>query len=196
MLVTQCPQDNPYWNTSVSSEGKGDAPITIAIEIFEALLEEYPIDQNRISTFGQCSGAVGSWDLIQRFPSKIAAVVSISATPPNGPPVTDVAFSAFNCTGDPMTPIQPMRDFVKKVNDAGGSACLTEIKSFSHNAWTPALLRCNVIAWMVTQEKDSKLCPPPGVVCEGRTWGQAFWYFGVPVCCMIPFLIVRMRTRK
>lgn len=29
MLATQCPKDNPDWNTSISPEGKGDAPLTI-----------------------------------------------------------------------------------------------------------------------------------------------------------------------
>ncbi len=77
MLVTQCPKDNPYWNTSVSQEGKGDAPVTIAMEIFEHLIEEYPIDKSMISTFGQCSGAVGSWELIKKYPELIAAVTPI-----------------------------------------------------------------------------------------------------------------------
>jgi predicted peptidase len=196
MLVTQCPKDNPYWDTSVSQEEKGDAPFTIAAEIFERILDEYPIDKMRISTFGQCSGSVGSWKLIQKYPDLVSAIASICAPPPIGSPVTNVIISAFNCTGDPNVPIQPMRDYVKKVNAAGGNAHITEIESNSHDAWTPALSQYKVIAWMITQKKDSMFNPPPGVVLDGRTWRQSFVYFGIPICCMLPFLAARMRKKK
>ncbi|MDR1963188.1 MAG: hypothetical protein LBQ50_05375 [Planctomycetaceae bacterium] len=196
MLVTQCPKDNPYWNSSISRESKGDAPITIAMEIFEQILEEYPIDWQRISTFGQCSGAVGSTELIRKYPQLISAVVYISATPPVGFIMNDVTVSAFNCTKDANVPIQLMRDYVKRVNDADGDAHLTEIKATSHDAWTPALSQYKVIAWMITQKKNSLLSPPPGVVLDGRSWREVFIYFGVPVCCLLPFLVIRLRKRK
>jgi predicted peptidase len=196
MLVTQCPSDNPYWDTSVSSEGKGDAPITIAMEIFEQILKEYPIDQERISTFGQCSGAVGSTELIRKYPQLVSAVVYISATPPAGLMMKNVTISSFNCTDDPNVSIQGMRDYVKRVNDAGGNAHLTEIKAASHDAWTPALSQHKVIAWMITQKKNSWFSPPPGMVLEPRTLLQVFMYFGLPVCCLIPLLIIRLWKRK
>jgi predicted peptidase len=196
MLVTQCPKDNRSWMTSLSHEGKGDAPFTVAMEIFEQILEEYPIDRNRISTFGQCSGAAASTALIRKYPGLIAAVVYISASPPEGLPITDVAISAFNCTGDPMVSIQPMRNYIKRIKKAGGNAALTEIQIASHDAWSPALSTYRVIAWMIQQNKNSILSPPPGVVFGTRTWIQSFIYFGLPICCMIPFLLIRLRKKK
>jgi predicted peptidase len=196
MLVTQCPQDNPYWDTSVSQEGKGDAPFTIAMEIFERILEEYPIDKTKISTFGQCSGAVGSTELIRKYPQLISAVVYISATHPVGLMMKDVTISSFNCTDDPNVSIQGMRDYVKRVNDAGGNAHLTEIKAASHDAWTPALSQYKVIAWMIVQKKNSFLSPPPGVVLNTLSWTQVFIYFGLPICCLIPLLVIRFWKRK
>jgi hypothetical protein len=47
MIATQCPSDNKQWNTSLSSNGKGDSPITIVEEILDAVIEEYPIDTNK-----------------------------------------------------------------------------------------------------------------------------------------------------
>ncbi|GHT18577.1 hypothetical protein FACS1894189_6640 [Planctomycetales bacterium] len=195
ILATQCPKDNTGWLTSMSHEGKGDAPFTIAAEIFDLILENYPIDRNRISTFGQCSGAAASTGLIRKYPGQISAVVYISTTPPEGLPITDVAISAFNCTKDSTVPIQPMRDYVNRVNGAGGNAYLTEIDASSHDAWTPALLQYKVIAWMIAQKKDSIFSPPPGVVLSSRTWMQSFLYFGLPVCCMIPFFLIRLRKK-
>jgi predicted peptidase len=197
MLVTQCPKDNPYWNTSVSQEGKGDAPFTIAMEIFERILDEYPIDKTKISIFGQCSGAVGSTELIRKYPHLISAVVYIFATPPIGQmPKKNVTIFSFNCTDDSSIPIQAMRDYVKRVNDASGNAHLTEIQAASHDAWTPALSQYKVIAWMIVQKKNSFLSPPPGVVLDRRSWREVFIYFGFPVCCLLPFLVFRLRKRK
>jgi predicted peptidase len=196
MLVTQCPKDNPLWETTVSTEGKGDAPVTIAMEIFDHLLDEYPIDKNRISTFGQCSGATGSWIFIEKYPDLVAAITSVCANPPKGVSIKDLAISAFNCTDDPRIAIQPMRDYIKQVNAASGNAYLTEIVSTSHDAWTPALTQYKVIAWMITQTKGSSLSPPPGVVLDPQPWADVCWYFGPPVCCIILFSFVRLRQRK
>lgn len=196
MLVTQCPKDNPYWNTSVSTEGKGDAPVTIVMEIFKHLIEEYPIDKTKISTFGQCSGAEGSWKLVQTYPELLTAIVSICGNPPTSHIARNIAISAFNCTGDPGVPIEPMRDYVKRVNQSGGNAYLTEIESQSHDAWTPALSQYKVIAWMVTQKNGSAMCPPPGAVLDGRSWGKSFLYYGLPLCCMLSFLVFQTRKRK
>ncbi|MDR3111442.1 MAG: hypothetical protein LBU65_17360 [Planctomycetaceae bacterium] len=192
MLVTQCPKDNPYWDTSISTEGKGDAPFTIATEIFERVLEEYPIDKKRISTFGQCSGAVGSTGLIQKYPQLVSAVVYISSPPPTALMVTDVSISVFNCTDDGMVPIQPMRNYVAGINNAGGNAHLTEIEASSHDAWTPALSQYKVIAWMITQKKNSLISPPPGIVVEQLSWSQVFMYFGIPIFCLFSLLVIRL----
>ncbi|GHT24630.1 hypothetical protein FACS189419_09610 [Planctomycetales bacterium] len=192
MLATQCPKDNSSWQTSLSKEGKGDAPFTITTEIFEQILEEYPIDRNRISAFGLCSGASAATAFIRKYPGQVSAVVYISATPPDGLPITDVAISAFNCIGDPTVPIQPMRDYIARINAAGGNAALTEIRANAHDAWSPALSTYRAIAWMVLQDKNSILSPPPGVILKPKTWTQVFIYYGLPVCCMVPLLLIRL----
>jgi predicted peptidase len=195
MLVTQCPQDNPHWNTSVSKEGKGDAPFTIAAEIFEHLLDEYPIDKTKISTFGQCSGAVASWMFVRKYPEWSAAVVSISATPPLELTFTDIAISAYNCVKDPTVPIQPMRDYVTRINRNGGNAHLTEIKLDSHDAWTPALSQYKVVAWMIAQKKNSFLSPPPGFVWDPLSWIQVFICFVLPVGILLLFHFIWSKKR-
>ncbi|GHT42493.1 hypothetical protein FACS189443_5560 [Planctomycetales bacterium] len=193
ILATQCPKDNTSWLTSLSLEGKGDAPFAITMEIFEQILEEYPIDHNRISTFGMCAGAAASTALIRKYPGQISAVVYASATPPDGLPITDVAISAFNSTKDIYVAIQPMRDYIAKVNAAGGNAALTEFQTVLHDAWSPALSRYRVIAWMIRQNRNSIFAFPPGIAVSSRSWGQTFLYFGLPVCCIALLLLIRWR---
>jgi predicted peptidase len=190
MLVTQCPSDNSSWSTSVSTDGKGDAPFTIAAEIFEQILNEFPIDKKRITTFGMCSGGVGSTMLIEKYPELISAAVYISAT---APPklLENVAIYAFNCTDDPNGAISGMRNYIKKINNAGGNAYLVEIKSAAHDAWTPALAKYKVIAWMIEQKKNSLLSPPAGAVIVELSWSKVCIYYGIPICCIIIFLTKR-----
>jgi predicted peptidase len=191
MLITQCPGDNPYWNSSVSQDGKGDAPFTIATEIFDHLIEKYPIDKTRISVFGQCSGAEAAWMFARKYPELCAAIVPISATPP--PEVLpDVTISAYNCTDDPNVSIEPMRNYVKRANQNGGIAHLTEIDAESHDAWSPALSQNEVVAWMITQKKNSIFSPPPGIVLKQLSWKQVFTYYGLPICCLLSLIIIRL----
>ncbi|MDR1479007.1 MAG: hypothetical protein LBJ00_08695 [Planctomycetaceae bacterium] len=191
MLITQCPQDNQSWLNSISQEGKGDSPFTIATEIFEHILEEYPIDRKRISTFGMCSGGAASWAFARKYPELCSAIVAISTTPPPELTFTDFAISAYHCTGDDI-PIQPMRDYVGQINQKGGNARLTELDVESHDAWTPALSQYKVLAWMIRQKKNSLFSPPPGEVLEPLLWRQVFFYYGLPVCCLVILFVVRL----
>ncbi|MGL6193276.1 MAG: alpha/beta hydrolase-fold protein, partial [Thermoguttaceae bacterium] len=84
MIVTQCPADNTNWTASVEGgDGKGDAPLTIANEILETVIQEYPIDTNKISVFGLCSGGNAAWEYTRQHPGRFAAMVAGSATPPS-----------------------------------------------------------------------------------------------------------------
>ncbi len=119
MLVTQCPKDNPYWDTSVSTEGKGDAPMTIAREIMEAVIKEFPIDEDRISAFGLSSGGAAAWQFVQDSPEKFASIVSCSASPPSGPLLTDVTVWAFGCTGDGQISMEQLRQTINQTKSKG-----------------------------------------------------------------------------
>jgi predicted peptidase len=191
MLATQCPENNPYWDNSVSQDGKGDAPFTIAMEIFDRIIEEYPIDKTRISIFGQCSGATAAWMFARKYPKLCAAIVPISARPPSEI-LSDVTISAYNCIDDPNVSIEPMRNYVKRVNQNGGIAHLTEIDAESHDAWSPALSQNEVVAWMITQKKNSIFSPPPGIVLKQLSWKQVFIYYGLPICCLLSLIIIRL----
>ena len=196
MLATQCPKDNPYWTTSISMEdGKGDAPMTIAREILEAVIKEFPIDEDRISVFGVCSGGMAAWQFVMDSPERFASLVACSATPPAGPILKDVNIWAFGCAKDRGISIGQLRETVKKTNANGGSAFLTEVESENHDSWREALNRKKVVAWMVNQERHSVYSPPPGIVLRFWTWPQVFAYFGLPLCGIVILLVIRQRSR-
>jgi predicted peptidase len=193
LLATQCPADNQVWNNSISNEGKGDAPLTIMKEIFDILLEEYPIDRNRISFYGQCSGAHGAWSFLEKYPELVSAITAFSTIPPAGfvwdKRYRKTSFWAFNNLDDTGVPVDPMQKFVKQINDSGGLGYLTVRETGGHDTWTEALKKDKVVGWMILQDLQ-KGGPPAGAICSHRTVGEVFWLFGLPIgaiLCVIPF---------
>ena len=140
LLATQCPKDNEFWETSVSDEGKGDAPLTIMKEILDILLEEYPIDRNRISFYGQCSGATGAFYFLEKYPELVAAIAAFSTIPPYGfhwdARYGKTSFWAFNNLDDAEVPVKPMEQFVQQIVDSGGLGYMTVRKYGGHDTWS------------------------------------------------------------
>jgi predicted peptidase len=190
MIATQCPSDNTSWETSISDEDKGDAPITIAYEILETVIKEYPIDENKLSVFGLCSGGNAAWSFVANHPGKFAAMAACTSSPGNATieQFKNTAVWAFNNQDDPA-PWESVERFVAALNTEGGKAFVTLKETGGHDAWSNALNKEKVIGWMVLQDLHNG-GPPAGVICYHRTTGQVFLLFGLPVIailCVVPF---------
>jgi len=190
MIVTQCPSDNRTWETSISNEGKGDAPMTIVDEIMDAAIKEYPIDENKLGVFGLCSGGNAAWNIVAKHPGKFAAMVACTSSPGNATldQFKNTAVWAFNNQDDPA-PWEAIERFVNALNTNGGKAYVTLKETGGHDAWSDALRNQKVVGWMILQDLQ-KGGPPMGVICYHRTAGQVFLLFGLPVIailCVIPF---------
>ncbi len=195
ILATQCPKDNRAWENSISNRGKGDAPLVILIEILEHLLRNCPINQNRISVVGVCSGGDGVWPLLHMKPDFFSSVAVFSTSPP-----PDLVWDehhrrtslwAFNNQGDKSAPVEPMGEFVKQVNDAGGLASLT-VGSSGHDSWSKAMREDKIVAWLVQQDRE-RSSPPPGVVVYPRnSMIIPFLLFLLPILLSIPFVVLKV----
>lgn len=198
MLATQCPTDNPCWDVTLTFDGKGDAPVTIMHEILETILEEYPIDTNRLGVFGLCSGGNGVWEYVNRHPGRFASMAVCSSTPKTEKPESFVktAVWAFN-NEDDTVPFNHISRFIDAINDAGGNAYLTLHKTGGHDAWSGALSNDRVIGWMLLQSLDSP-GPPQGTVCYHRTSAELFFLFKLPISLIGILLLVGvvMRWKK
>jgi predicted esterase len=199
MLATQCPGDNDQWTRSLSSDGRGDAPITITGEIMEAVLREFPVDENRLSAFGFSSGGTGSWEFGRKSPRKLAALGSCS-----GNPVKDAkpeeylgpAIWAFVNSQDPGVPGDDAVVFTDAINTGGGNAFLSLYEASGHDTWTRAMREEKIIGWLILQSLE-KPGPPQGVVCRPLTGRQQFTRFGLPVIvigvCLVPLFFKRRK---
>ena len=203
MLATQCPEDNHSWVQSMSSEGKGDAPMTIVCEILDGLLDVYPIDRNRISIVGVCSGGEGAWYLLQEQPELVASIVVFSAPPPTfawEKRFSDTSVWAFVNRGDTQISLPQSRQFIKAINDVGGLAYLTERDADTHDTWANAMKKDKIVAWAVSQDRR-RFSIPPGIKASPRnTVRYPLLFFVLPAVLSVVFVTVkavrRYRTSK
>ncbi|MDR1492854.1 MAG: hypothetical protein LBT05_09050 [Planctomycetaceae bacterium] len=188
MIATQCPPDNKSWENSISKEGKGDSPMTIAEKIFDTVIQEYPIDTNKLGAFGLCSGGQAAWNLVGKYPKRFASLGVCSTSPPlNRQDFLFASIWAFN-NKDDTAPWETMERFVNLINAAGGNAYLTLNEIGGHDSWTNALRKEKVVGWMLLQNLKSPGAPQ-GVVCYHRTSGKVFGMFGLPILATLSVLI-------
>ena len=165
VLATQCPKDNPSWFNGISSEGKGDAPVTITKEIMHHLLAEYPIDPDCVTVAGLSSGGSATWEFAAMCNDVVTAAAPFSSNPPNHSVLAKlkpVSIWVFNCTGDQGTPIEAIRNAVTQMKANGYKIFLTEYPSSSHDSWGPALRQDDAFGWLLAQKKGDWRSPLPG----------------------------------
>lgn len=202
MLATQCPGDNNQWTRSLWKVGKGDAPMTIAAEIMEAVLQEYPVDENRISACGFSSGGTGAWEFGRISPRKLAALGSCSGNPVKEAKPEEYlgpAIWAFVNKGDAGVSSEDVIVFIEAINAGGGNAFLSLYNAAGHDSWTKAMREEKLIGWLLLQSL-TKPGPPQGIICRPLTPAQQFTRFGLPVliivACIIPLFFGRRKEIK
>ncbi len=177
VLAPRCPSDNKSWTNSTQMKGgKGDSPMECTKEILDELIKIYPIDTNRISCFGLCSGAAACWEMAGRWPELFCAMattqLTVSANDPTAYKLLNMQIWLFNNIDDPSFPVAPVRVMAKNFARAGGSICLSEGRG-GHDSWTGALRGNQVMSWLAAQEKGH-ISPPPGIpLIPKRTWQEA-----------------------
>ncbi len=199
ILATQCPGDNNQWTTSISKEGKGDAPLTILQEILDRILQNYPIDKDRIGLVGICSGGFGAWPLLEAKPDFFSAATVFSSAVPDldfwDERYKKTSLWAFNNTDDKSIPVEPMRQAVAKMRNVGSFAYLTE-RTGGHDSWARAMRDDKVIAWLVLQDREH-YSPPPGIVVYPRSnILKPLLLFVLPIALSIPLAFVQIVRRR
>jgi len=199
ILATQCPADNRTWDHSTSSEGKGDAPVIIVQEILDQIVDTFPIDRNRISVVGMCSGGVGAWSLLKAKPNFFSAVVVFAASPPSGllwnEHCQGTSLWAFNNNQDESVPVEPMRRFVDQINQSGGLAYVT-VRDGGHDTHTKAMRKDKVVAWIMLQDR-TRIAPPPGLtVYAYNNFWRPFFLFALPILLSILLLLLLFLWQK
>lgn len=163
ILAPQCSVEDQYWSTpSTKQTDIEDSPVWIAGEVVENLLEEFPIDRDRVSLVGFCSGIFGVHRMLQDHPDMFSAAVFISRGLPDnqyGNIITNVHIKFFYGINDNSVKKEEIHKYVEAVNEQGGQASVVICENEAgdrHNSWRAAFVKYKAFEWMISQRRNQK----------------------------------------
>jgi predicted peptidase len=127
----------------------------MALEIVDALLGEFAIDERHIYVMGQSMGGSGTWHMTAHRPKFFAAAVPCcgadtaeNATDSIGTPLWN-----FHGDADQSVPVALSRDRIAALRKAGGHPLYTEYAGVDHNVWEWAFTEPSLAEWLFSQRR-------------------------------------------
>ena len=162
ILMPQCPTKQQWVNVpwKDGSYSFKETPIsqamTMAKAIFDKVLQNYAVDQNRIYVMGASMGGYATWNFVMRYPGLVAAAVPIcgAGDPSMAKKLKRIPIWAFHGDQDPVVPLSgstDMMDALKKTKKS--PARLTIYKGVKHDSYTLAWNEPELIDWIFNQKK-------------------------------------------
>jgi predicted peptidase len=130
------------------------------MEVLEKVMQDYPVDTNRIYVTGLSMGGWGAWELAERFPNFFAAVVPIAAAkePDEGTKnLSRIPIYAFHGTNDFICEVECTRAMVKEIQKLGNKTIqYVEFPDAGHKeAWEIAYRRPDFASWLFQQSLEN-----------------------------------------
>ena len=195
LAAVQCPVETCSWHRPDPRTPHGETPLEMLDKIIQALVEEYPIDENRISLLGICSGGNAAFELIQKFPKRFSAIAVCSAEPPSGPSQTyrHQPIWLFNSREDTVLWNNNL-NFTDGVNRSWGDVVVTLIDSDDHNTWRSAQRDDHVIEWLLCQRRG-RFAFPRNVPVLNHSIGVVLRLFVLPMAVFLVFAAAALKRR-
>jgi predicted peptidase len=164
VLAPQCPE-NGYWGTSfrIDAEPSPNSLISTVAVIIEHIVDEYPIDRNRLYVTGLSMGGFGTIALLTLCPEKFAAgvVVCGGGNIKKVHKISHIPLWFFHAEDDDVVFVKYSREMVEELQKFGANVKYTEYPKgymaqlgFSpHASWIPAYRDKEMIEWVFEQIK-------------------------------------------
>lgn len=164
-VFPQCPEED-FWakmeqvdgNWTPISSGPPAPSLSRVMNLVDNLIEQYPIDTNRIYISGLSMGGFGTFDYLARAPHKFAAAIPIcgGGDTTYAESYAHVPMKIFHGAADKVVSPQLSRDIYNALQKAGaGDVEYIEFPGVGHDAWTPAFEYEGLLDWMYKQKKQS-----------------------------------------
>ena len=195
LAAVQCPVETCSWHEPDPRTPHGETPLEMLDKIIQALVEEYQVDENRISLLGICSGGNAAFELIKKFPKRFSAIAVCSAESPSGPPRTyrHQPIWLFNSREDTVARNNNL-NFADGVNRSWGDVFVTLIDSDDHNTWRSAQRDDHVIEWLLRQ-RQGRFAFPRNVPVLNHSKGDVLRLFVLPMAVFFAFTAAALRRR-
>lgn len=164
VLFPQCPESG-YWayenrpQSFIPTQmpvGKEMPSVFQAVkELLDMYLANPQVDKSRVYIMGLSMGAMGTYDMVSRFPDIFAAAVPICGTvnPTRLSAARNVAFRIFHGDADDVVPVAGSRQAYKALKVAGASVEYIEFPGCNHGSWNSAFNYPDFMKWLFTQKK-------------------------------------------
>ena len=164
VLVPQCPAGS-YWAYTERPKSLFPADMPAGQEMssltrtLKQLLDTYlampEVDKKRIYIVGLSMGAMGTYDLVVRYPEIFAAAVPIcgSVNPDRLPVAKEVKFRIFHGDADDVVTVEGSREAYKALKAAGAKVEYIELPGCNHGSWNPAFNYPGFMEWLFKQKK-------------------------------------------
>ena len=159
LIAPQCRADGNTWWVGRDAENDPGEQLKVVLKILDKVLQENPVDEQRLYLTGLSMGGYGSWELGMRMPERFAAIVPIcgGGDTSRADRLVGVPLWAFHGDADDAVPVEQSRSMIEAIKKAGGEPKYTEMKGVEHDSWTPAYSDPKgVIPWMFEQVKKKK----------------------------------------
>lgn len=164
VLFPQCPESG-YW--AYESRPQSFIPAQMPVgkempsvfqtvkELLDMYLANPQVDKSRVYIIGLSMGAMGTYDMVSRFPDIFAAAVPICGTvnPTRLSAARNVAFRIFHGDADDVVPVAGSRQAYKALKAVGASVEYIEFPGCNHGSWNPAFNYPDFMKWIFTQKK-------------------------------------------
>ena len=165
ILMPQCPKGKK-WVETPFRRGSYDfdaAPISDHFEavrnLLDRIVEEYPIDRDRLYIMGASMGGYATWNMITRYPALFAAAVPVcgAGDPGKAADLISLPIWAFHGERDDVVPPQGSMDMIDAIKQAGGArARVTIYQDVKHESYNLAWKEEELVAWLFAQRKPER----------------------------------------
>jgi len=134
----------------------GDWPEKSLLAFLDEIQACFQIDPARVYLTGTSLGAIGAWNLAAAAPDRFAAMTAIGGYGDMSlkKNLLHLPIWSFHGVKDDIVPIQPHRDLVNAINQAGGQARLTEYPQGNHgDIIMPVYQNDEVYTWYLTHKR-------------------------------------------
>lgn len=145
--------------SSTPPESKSEEAV---MELIANVIENNPIDQNRIYIVGISMGGIAAFDLVCRYPSVFTAAVPIcgAVNPDRLSEAKDVKFLIFHGEDDDEVPSFCSREAYKALSAAGADVDYIEFAGIGHECWSSAFNYPTLLSWLFSKRKDNSMQQP------------------------------------
>jgi len=169
VIAPQCPMRSKWvdfpWETptdKMTMPEQPSKPMTAALELLDAIRNEFPIDPTRIYVTGISAGGYATWDALARHPEIFAAGVPVCGGGDTAlaPRIAKLPVWVFHGANDPAVMPKLSQDMVKALKAAGGQPKYDEYPGVGHKCWDRAYATKELYEWLFAQHRSTPAPAP------------------------------------